>query len=80
MLISANRYERLIAHSRGAEHPRVVECCQETTAMENELSRVVNGARIDLDGTPSAAWEHRNFARSATTVATASLIESWIDG
>jgi hypothetical protein len=48
--------------------------------MENELSRVVNGARIDLDGTPSAAWEHRNFARSATTVATASLIESWIDG
>ena len=41
-LFSANRYERLIAHSRGAVHPRVVECCQETTGMENELSRVVN--------------------------------------
>jgi hypothetical protein len=38
------------------------------------------GARIDLDGSPFAAWEHRNFARSATTVATASLIENWIDG
>jgi hypothetical protein len=41
-LFSANRYERPIAHSRGAVHPSVVECCQERTAMENELSRVVN--------------------------------------
>src|SRR6266404_3659521 len=55
-LFSTNRYERPIAHSRGAVHPRVLECCQERTAMENELSRVVNA------------------------VATASLIENWIDG
>jgi hypothetical protein len=41
-VISANRYERPIAHSRGAVHPRVVKCCQERTAMENELNRVVN--------------------------------------
>ena len=41
-LISANRYERPIAHSRGAVHPNVMECCQECTAMENELSRVGN--------------------------------------
>jgi hypothetical protein len=38
------------------------------------------GARTDVDGTPFAAWEHRNFAGNATTVATASLIENWIDG
>jgi hypothetical protein len=41
-LFSANRYERPIAHSRGAVHARVTERCQERTAMENELSRVVN--------------------------------------
>jgi hypothetical protein len=41
-LFSANQYERPIAHSRGAVHPNVMECCQESTAMENELSRVVN--------------------------------------
>src|ERR1700733_8193581 len=29
------------------------------------------GARIDVDGTSFAAREHRNFPRSATTVATA---------
>jgi len=57
-----------------------MECCQERTAIENELSRVVNAVPIDVDGTPFAAWEHRNFARSATTVATASLIENWING
>jgi hypothetical protein len=32
-----------------------------------------------VDGTLFAAREHRNFAKSATTVATASLIENWID-
>jgi hypothetical protein len=41
--------------------------------------RVVNAVRIVLDGIPFAAWEHRDFAGSATTVATASLIENWID-
>ena len=41
-IFSANRYERPIAHSRGAAHPRVMEYCQERTAMEIELSRVVN--------------------------------------
>jgi hypothetical protein len=41
---SANQYERPIADSRGAVHPHVVERCEERAAMENELSRVVNGA------------------------------------
>jgi hypothetical protein len=45
---SANRYERPIADSRGAVHPRVVECCEERAAMENELSRIVNGAAAAL--------------------------------
>jgi hypothetical protein len=40
---SANQYERPIADSREAVHPRVVECCEERAAMEDELSRVVNG-------------------------------------
>ena len=55
MLISADRYESPIAHSRGAVHPRVMECCQESTAMNNELSRVVS------------------------VVATASVIEKWVN-
>jgi hypothetical protein len=55
ILISANRYESPIAHSRGAAHPRVMECYEGSTAMNNELSRVVN------------------------VVATASLIENWIN-
>jgi hypothetical protein len=38
----ANRYERLIAHSRGAVHPRAMECCRVRTAMESDLRRVVN--------------------------------------
>ena len=49
--------------------------------MRNELSRVrQRDTGIDLDGTPFGAWEHRNFARSGRTVATASLIQNWIDG
>ncbi len=48
--------------------------------MENELSRGQCGARVDADSTPFAAWEQGSFARSATMVATASLIENWIDG
>jgi hypothetical protein len=46
----------------------------------NAFTGVVNAVRIDVDGTPFAAREHRNFARSATKVAAASLIENWIDG
>ena len=62
-------------------HPRVMECCQERTALESELCKHRQcGARIDVDRTPFAAWEHRNFARSATAVAVATLIENWIDG
>ena len=49
-------YTNVQLHTRvGALHPNVMECCQECTAMENELSRVGNA------------------------VATASLIENWID-
>jgi hypothetical protein len=80
-LFSANRYERPIARSRGAVHPRVMECCQEKDRHgERTQPRRQCGARIDVDGTPFSAWEHRNFAKSPTTVATASLIENWIDG
>jgi hypothetical protein len=39
----------------------------------NTFSRVVNAVRIDLDRITFAAWEHRDFVRSATTVATGSL-------
>jgi hypothetical protein len=78
-LFSPNRYERPIAHSRGAVHPRVMEFCQERTAIENELSRVVNAVSALMWTAPFSAREHRNFARRATTVATASLIENWID-
>jgi len=57
-----------------------MECCQEKDRHgEGAQPRRQCGARIDVDGTPFAAREHRNFARSATTVATASLIENWID-
>jgi len=48
--------------------------------MRNELSRVVNAMRREVDGAPFAVWERRNFARSAMTVAAVSLIENWIDG
>ena len=41
-VIFDDQYERPIVHSRGAVHARVLECWQERTAVENELSRVVN--------------------------------------
>jgi hypothetical protein len=41
ILISANRYESPIAHSRGAVHPRDYGMLPGRSAMENELSRAV---------------------------------------
>jgi len=41
-LFSANRYERPIAHSRGAVHPHVMECAKKGPPWRTSFSRVVN--------------------------------------
>ena len=68
-LFSANRYERPIAHSREEVHPHVVECSQETTAVENELSRVVNAV-------PVLIWTARPLRRRNTGTLQAALRRS----
>jgi hypothetical protein len=79
VLISSNRYERPIAHSRRGAHPCVMECRQERSAIENELSRVVNAlpglrwtALLRGGGTPE-------LCKECDDVATTSLIENRID-
>jgi hypothetical protein len=53
-LFSANRYERPIAYSRGAVHPRVMESAAKKGGHgERAPPRRQCGARIDVDGTSS---------------------------